>query len=431
MTFKVYKDQDANAVFIENANGVQFLNALQATMDDPSDVVVNVQDLSKNVEIFSGIPFADFVDQSGTPYGATALEVCNALNAEFSSAGGADGVAPTITSATTVNMTQGDTLNYELVATNGVGYEWSNLPSGVVNVEGNVRKLIGGSTLTAGTYNITAKAINYFGEDSETIALTVAAPAFSNTKSIRGDNLDYLSADSDDVQGVFKRSGNGSGASDAWSVAFWIKPSSHTNNQQTVFYYGGNDLNNEGYIWARYLGSSSFRSIQFTYGTNNNRLRLLTPQNTFSVNQWHHVLITYDGGTTGSASGSVSSYYSRFKIFVDGVQQTTSNNHNNFGFSGDINSELFSIAKKGPTTGYMRGGPKLDELALWPSDQSGNISDIYNSGSTHDLDQLDTPPNHWWRMGDGDTYPNIQDNVGTATFVMYNMTAADIVTDAP
>ncbi len=233
------------------------------------------------------------------------------------------------------------------------------------------------------------------------------------------------------MQGVFKRTGNGSGASDAWSVAFWIKPSSHTNNQQTVFYYGGNDLNNEGYIWARYLGSSSFRSIQFTYGTNNNRLRLLTPQNTFSVNQWHHVLITYDGGTTGSASGSVSSYYSRFKIFVDGVQQTTSNNHNNFGFSGDINSELFSIAKKGPTTGYMRGGPKLDELALWPSDQSGNISDIYNSGSTHDLDQLDTPPNHWWRMGDGDTYPNIQDNVGTATFVMYNMTAADIVTDAP
>lgn len=32
---------------------------------------------------------------------------------------------------------------------------------------------------------------------------------------------------------------------------------------------------------------------------------------------------------------------------------------------------------------------------------------------------------------EGDTYPNIQDNVGTATFVMYNMTAADIVTDAP
>jgi len=431
VTIKIYKDQNAGAVFIENANGVQFLNSLQATMDDPADVKINITDLSKGVQIFTQVPFEDFVDENDTDYGVTATAVCNALNAEFSASGGSTGVPPEITSSTTINMTEGDTLNYELVATKGVGYEWSNLPSGVVNVEGNMRKLVGGSTLSAGTYNITAKAINYFGEDSETIALTVAAPAFSNTKSVRFDNLDYLSADADDVQGVFKRTGNGSGASDAWSVAFWIKPSSNTNNQQTVFYYGGNDLNNEGYIWARYLGSSSFRSIEFTYGTNNNRLRLLTPQNTFSVNQWHHVLITYDGGTTGSASGSMSSYYSRFKIFVDGVQQTTSNNHNNFGFSGDINNELFSIAKKGPTTGYMRGGPKLDELALWPSDQSGNISDIYNSGSTHDLSLLASPPDHRWRMGDDDVYPSIQDNAGSADFVMYNMTAADIVTDAP
>ncbi len=431
MTIKIYKDQNAGAVFIENANGVQFLNSLQATMDDPADVKINITDLSKGVQIFTQVPFEDFVDENDTAYGVTATAVCNALNAEFSASGGSTGVPPEITSSTTINMTEGDTLNYELVATKGVGYEWSNLPSGVVNVEGNMRKLVGGSTLSAGTYNITAKAINYFGEDSETITLNVATPPYSNTKSVRFDNLDYLSADSDDVQGVFKRTGNGSGASDAWSVAFWIKPSSHTNNQQTVFYYGGNDLNNEGYIWARYLGSSSFRSLELTYGTNNNRLRFLTPQNTFSVNQWHHVLITYDGGTTGSASGSMSSYYSRFKIFVDGVQQTTGNNHNNFGFSGNINSELFNVAKKGPTTGYMRGGTKLDELALWPSDQSGNISDIYNSGSTHDLSLLASPPDHWWRMGDDDVYPSIQDNVGSADFVMYNMTAADIVTDAP
>lgn len=34
-------------------------------------------------------------------------------------------------------------------------------------------------------------------------------------------------------------------------------------------------------------------------------------------------------------------------------------------------------------------------------------------------------------IGNGDAYPNIQDNVGTAHFVMYNMTAADIVNDVP
>ena len=65
MTIKIYKDQNAGAVFIENANGVQFLNALQATMDDPADVKVNIHDLSKDVDIFTQVPFADFVDQVG------------------------------------------------------------------------------------------------------------------------------------------------------------------------------------------------------------------------------------------------------------------------------------------------------------------------------------------------------------------------------
>jgi hypothetical protein len=80
---------------------------------------------------------------------------------------------------------------------------------------------------------------------------------------------------------------------------------------------------------------------------------------------------------------------------------------------------------------YMRDNSRVDELAVWASDQSGNIADIYNSGSTHDLSALVSPPAHWWRMGDGDTYPTIQDNIGTAHFVMYNMTAADIVNDVP
>ncbi len=431
MTTKIYKDVAANAIFVEDNNGAQFLNNLQVVMDDPDDSTFHVRDKSKDNYLFYGLEHTEVVDHEDNAYGATALSVCNALNAVFSATGASDGVAPVITSPTTVNLTQGDTLNYELTATSGVGYEWSNLPSGITTVEGNTRKLIGGSSLSAATYNITAKAINYFGEDTETIALNVTQPAFANTKSVSFNNQDYLSSSASGVQDVFKRAGNGSGSTDAWSVSLWIKPSTHTNNQQTLFYYGGNDLNNEGYIWARYLGSTSFRSIEFTFGTNNNRLKLLTPTNTFTVSQWHHVLITYDGGTTGSASGSMSSYYSRFSIFVDGVQVTTTNSHNNYGFSSDIKSELFSIGKKGPTTGYMRGGTRLDEFAIWDSDQSSNVAAIYNSGNTHDLSLLTNPPYGWWRMGDGDTYPTIQDNVGTAHFVMYNMTAADIVSDAP
>ena len=80
---------------------------------------------------------------------------------------------------------------------------------------------------------------------------------------------------------------------------------------------------------------------------------------------------------------------------------------------------------------YMRDNTKIDELAVWSSDQSANIADIYNSGTPFDLSTLSAAPSHWWRMGDGDTYSNIDDNVGSATFVMYNMTAANIVNDVP
>ena len=427
MTVTVYKDQDANAVFIENSNGVQFLNSLQATMDNPSDVVINVQDLSKGIQIFSYVPFADFVDQSGSAYGSTALEVCNALNAEFSAAGGSGGVAPVITSATTINLTEGDTLNYQLVATNGVGYEWDNIPSGVVNVEGNLRKLIGGSSLSVGTYNMTAKAVNYFGEDSETVSLIVSSSPFSNTKSVNFQHQDYLGANAALLDSVLGRSGNGIGSGDAWSISMWLKPSTNANGQ-TVFYYGASDVTNVGFVEVRFVGSTD--RIRLRYGSNNNYVQLSSPTDSLTHSSWNHVLITYDGGTTGASSGDISDYYSRFKIFIAGSQQTTSNSHGNYGWSGAISGQNLRVGRFS-SGNYMRDNFRLDEVAIWDSDQSGNISDIYNSGSTRDLSDLSTPPNHWWRMGDGDTYPNIQDNVGTADFVMYNMTAADIVTDAP
>ena len=427
MTIKVYKDQDAGAVFIENSNGVQFLNSLQATMDDPSDVKINITDLSKSVQIFSQVPFEDFVDENDAVYGVTATAVCNALNAEFSASGSSTGVPPTITSATTVNMTEGDTLNYELVATKGVGYEWSNLPSGIVNVEGNMRKLVGGSTLSVGTYNITAKAINYFGEDSETITLNVATPPYSNTKSVNFQNQDYLGANAGLLDSVLGRSSNGSGSGDAWSISMWFKPSTSTNGQ-TVFYFGASDVTNSGFVEVRFLGSTD--KLRLRYGSNNNYIQLSTPTNSLTHSAWNHILISYDGGTTGASSGDLSDYYSRFKIFIDGSQQTTSNSHNNYGWSGAISGQNLRVGRFASGT-YMRDNCRVDELAVWGSDQSSNISDIYNPGSTHDLEDLGTPPDHWWRMGDGDTYPSIQDNVGTATFIMYNMTAADIVTDAP
>ena len=79
----------------------------------------------------------------------------------------------------------------------------------------------------------------------------------------------------------------------------------------------------------------------------------------------------------------------------------------------------------------MRNSARIDEVALWASDESANVAAIYNSGSPHDLSLLSSAPDHWWRMGDGDTYPAINDNNASLNFTMVNMTSADIVSDVP
>ena len=192
MSTTIYRDSEANAIFIEDANGAQFLNSLHATVDNS---LVSITDTAKNFDLVSGLSHTEIVDQNGDVYGADAIEACDALNAIFQTSGSTSEV-PVITSNTTINLTTGDTLNYELIADYGVAYEWDSLPAGVVTVEGNVRKLIGGSSLTAGTYTPTAKAINYFGEDSETITINVSNPPFANSKSVQFPSHDHHVKDS-------------------------------------------------------------------------------------------------------------------------------------------------------------------------------------------------------------------------------------------
>ena len=205
MSIKVFRDSSANSIFIEDANGAQFLNSLQASV--PVDKIV-ITDLAKQIEIVSNENHTSFVDENDSPYTGTALDVCNQLNAIFQTSGTPTSELPEITSGLTISSVEGSTINYELTANYGVGYEWDlSSVSGVTTVEGNNRKLIGGSGLSAGTYNIPVKAINYNGEDSETIVLTVSTPPFANTKSINFANQDYLGANASLLSNTLGRVG--------------------------------------------------------------------------------------------------------------------------------------------------------------------------------------------------------------------------------
>jgi hypothetical protein len=428
---KIYKDVAANAIFIEDPNGAQFMNTLHATVDVVD--TVSVTDQAKGFEILTAIPHTDIADENGNPYPGTAVQVCDALNALFALSGTSSGEVPSITSSTAIALVQGETLNYELTADYGVGYEWdlSNV-SGVTTVEGNVRKLVGGRSLGAGTYNIPVKAINYNGEDSRTVVLTVSNPPFADTKSIQFNNNDYLGANAALLDATLGRASNGSGASDAWSISFWFKAGTSSKQDQTIFYYGSDDVDNGNHLVCTYNGDKTAKQqLTFRYGSDNNYLLFESPVGAVaSADGWQHIILTYDGGSTGSSSGSINQYYGRFKMYINGVQQSTLNSHSNYGNTTGMSGQNLRVGRY-DSSGYMRNSCKLDELAIWDSDQSGNASALYNAGSTFDLTTLGTPPTHWWRMGDGDAYPALLDQVGTAHFVMYNMTVADIVSDVP
>lgn len=438
MAVKVYRDDNANAVIIEvgsdGAGGMRFNNELRAIGNGDDTISILNPPKSTDTTDFAeltSIPYDEFVDLSGVPLGANETDVVNQLNSILRQTGGVTGNAPVITSALAINVSDGDPVNYTLVATDGVGYEWDSIPAGLSIQNGNQRKLIGTITAGVGVYTPTMTATNYYGQDTETLTITVTS-SFANTKSIDFVNQDWMGANAALLDAALGRAGNGSGSGDAWTIHCWFKAGTSNNQEQTIFYFGSADVANGNHLRLRWNGNNSARQqLIFRYGTNNNYLQFASPTNVIdSTSGWHHIMITYDGGTTGSSSGSISDYYSRFAMYIDGALVSTTNSNSNFGITTGLSGQNLRIGRYN-NSGYMRNGCLVDEVAVWDSDQSSNIAAIYNSATPHDLSALGTPPTHWWRMGDGDTYPVIFDNVASAHFLMYNMTAADIVNDVP
>ena len=440
---KVYREDDANAVVIDDGSrgsgGMRFTNELRAIGNGDGTASILSPTRSTDSEDFAevaSVAFANYCDESGAQLGSDEAATVNALNAILRHTGGPDGEIPVITSATSLTVTDGDPVNYTLTADYGVAYEWANIPTGLAAQNGNTRKLIGTIADGAGTYNLTMPATNYYGQDTETLTITVNDPPYTNTKSIEFENQDWMGANASQVDATLGRSGNGSGASDAWSIGLLYNASTAT-QAQTIVYFGDADAVNGGSLSLSQISNASGTELRFRYGSNNNRLQMTTTNGALTSGAWSFILLTYDGGTTGASSAEIGNYYSRFKIYVNGNLQPTSNSHANYGWSGAIDPDNFRLGRF--TQGnYLRNDAKIDELALWNSDQSANVSDIYNGGTTHDLELLTTPPVHYWRMGDGkatdntpDAYPNIQDTIGNVVFVMNNMTAADIVNDVP
>ena len=315
-------------------------------------------------------------------------------------------------------------------------YVESDAPSWAV-----LNQTTGAITGTAPAYNgssdsyvINCKAANAVGGSvSFQVTLDVQEVTYTNTKSLKfadGTNS-YLGGNAALVTAL-ERTNNGSGSSEAWSIGFWMKRGTSSSGQ-TLFYFGHNDTANNGHIEIRLVSTDR---IRLRYGSTNNYIQEQTVAGTINTG-WNHVLVTYDGGTTGSSQGDLSNYYGRFKIIVNGSVASVTNAHNNYGFGNSITGQNFRVGK------YVSGNyPKnvlINQLCIWNSDQSSNAAGIYNSGNTQNMTDASTmagsvntnylPPDHYYEIESSTT--TVTDINGTAHLVGYNFASSDLVTDAP
>tara|TARA_R100000541_G_C1866882_1_gene80180 strand:- start:81 stop:764 length:684 start_codon:yes stop_codon:yes gene_type:complete len=222
------------------------------------------------------------------------------------------------------------------------------------------------------------------------------------------------------------RATNGDG--NAWSMSMWVKPNNNT-SAQTLFVYGSGSAASEGAVVVKKVNANN---ITVTYGTYSSA-NVGVFGNAFTANTWSHVMVTFDGGTTGDAGTNLADYYSRFNVYVNGVSASTIGLNANNGYTGSISGEntsdnIFRFGRNNNVHNEYFDG-YMNQIAIWSSDESANVSTIYNSGVTQDLSLLTSAPDHYYEIESSAT--TIADVSSSANLTGYNFAASDLVTDTP
>ena len=226
------------------------------------------------------------------------------------------------------------------------------------------------------------------------------------------------------------RAAQGTGAvGDRWTISMWAKQLSGSPLDSEVMYMQHQDplASNLNLITILYMTTQKLR---FLYGNASAAIKRETDTDTFVDNVWHHLMITYDGGETGGAD-PVATYAAHFKIFIDGVEPSTTDTKIGGGAVDAFPAERVSFGQ-GPLGSGNDFSGRIDQLAIFNGDQSGAINDIYNNGLLHDLSLLSAPPAHWWKISSTtDSFPIMTDSIGSDNLTATSLVVGDYTRDIP
>ena len=332
----------------------------------------------------------------------------------------------------TVTVTEGDVLSFQIVSSDNIVNQfaeldapsWMTLNQNTGVLSGTAPAFVGTS---ADTIVVNCKAGNAIGGTVDfTVTVTVAQVSYTNSNSLSFNGTTSFLQGNPVNMTALERTSNGDGS--AWTISLWVKPSSSTANN-TLLVYGAGDDYNGGAITLKQQGGTS---LVLNYGTVYNSI-ILVSGNALTVNTWQHVMITFDGGTTGSVPADSNLYYSRFDMYVDGALQSNIGVATNGGYDGVLSGanpsdNIFRIGRASNVhNNYFDGD--INQVAIWDTDQTANLATIYNSGSVQNLSLLASPPTHYYEMESSVT--TVTDISGSADLTGYNFVPGDLVSDTP
>jgi len=180
------------------------------------------------------------------------------------------------------------------------------------------------------------------------------------------------------------------------TISLWLKnPSVKGVVQETLL---GNPLN----TFNQFLNVDWNTGKMFYKDNSNNRVEWNTLSNINNTN-WNNIIITRVGATV--------------TLYFNGVSQGTGTS---FGTLGDSEFRYLGINFNSNTQAFEGN---IDEMAVWDTDQTSNISTIYNNGEPTDLTSLS--PHLWFRLGENATFKDpqwlIPNNENKDKFSNYSM----------
>jgi hypothetical protein len=203
----------------------------------------------------------------------------------------------------------------------------------------------------------------------------VGVTPFSNTKSIELNGIDdYVDCGTDASLNITNI-----------SISAWIKTSGGSGFDAILTA----DSPNGSYRRYQLGLNHTTGFLSFYFWNPSNVLKSITGTTVVNDANWHQVMVVNDG--------------TNLKLYVDGVLDNSNTNGDTIRTAGTTTTAIGSIYG---SNFFFLGN--IDEVAVWNSDQSANVSTIYNGGVPNDLTSLS--PLSWWRCGDGDTSPTLTDN---------------------